>query len=65
MGRDDRLYEEAAALWRALYGEPPPIKADGSTMLDVIVSRGLPEVGYDRLRTPHLRSTNITMPGNA
>lgn len=61
MGRDERIYEEAVALWRELYGEPPAIQADGGTMLDVIM-RSLPEVNYERLRTPHLRPSNITMP---
>ncbi|WP_041372924.1 hypothetical protein [Phenylobacterium zucineum] len=61
MGREDRIYEEAAALWRALYGEPPPITADGGTMLDIIM-RTLPEAGYERLRTPHLRPTDVVMP---
>jgi len=47
--RQDRIYEEASALWRELFGEPPPIQADGSMMLDIIM-RSLPEKGYERLR---------------
>jgi hypothetical protein len=58
--RDDQITREAAALWRELYGEPPPIQADGATMLDVIL-RSMPELSYDRLRTPHLRPTNVTL----
>lgn len=58
MGREDRIYQEACALWRELYGEPPPAPdhgpADGALMLKIIMG-SLPEVGYDRLRTPHLR----------
>ncbi|MGA0605805.1 hypothetical protein ACO2Q0_07370 [Phenylobacterium sp. VNQ135] len=61
MGRDERIDEEAAALWRELFGEPPPVTADGPMMLDVIM-KSLPDMGYDRLRSPHLRSGDITMP---
>jgi hypothetical protein len=60
-GREDKIYEEAAALWRELYGEPPPIRADGAEMLDVIM-RTLPDMSYDRLRSPHLRPTTIAYP---
>ena len=63
MRRDDRIYQEAAALWRQLYGEPPP-KADGRKLLDLIM-KALPEANYDRLRTPHLRADNITLPKRA
>jgi hypothetical protein len=59
--RDDRIYEEAAALWRQVFGEAPPVRADGATMLDIIM-RSLPEQNYDRLRTPHMRPSNIAWP---
>jgi hypothetical protein len=61
MGREERIREEAAALWRELFGEPPPIRADGDMMLDAIM-KGLPDMGYQRLRSPHLRDNDITMP---
>ncbi|MCR5878222.1 hypothetical protein [Phenylobacterium sp. J367] len=61
--RDDQVQAEAAALWRALFGEPPPIQADGVTMLDVIM-KSLPEVAYDRLASPHLRPAQIARPRN-
>lgn len=61
MGRNDRIYEEAAALWRQLRGEAPPAEADGSTLLDMIV-QAAPAADYGRLSTPHLRPTNITFP---
>lgn len=62
MGRDERIQEEAAALWRELFGEPPPISADGAMMLDVI-TKSLPEMGYRRLRSPHLRGgEDVVMP---
>jgi hypothetical protein len=60
-GRDDRIYQEASALWRELYREPPPIRADGGMMLDII-TRTLPVEGYDRLRVPHLRERDVTLP---
>lgn len=59
--RDAQLQQEASALWRELFGEPPPIHADGGMMLDIIL-RSLPETRYDRLRSPHLRPTMIARP---
>jgi hypothetical protein len=59
--RDQRIHDEATALWRELYGQPPPIRADGATMLDVNM-RSLPEVSYDRLRSPYLRPSTLTGP---
>lgn len=61
MGREDRIYEEAAALWRQLYGEAPPREAGGMEILGMIVG-GLPDPDYERLATPHLRASNITFP---
>lgn len=58
--RDARIAAEAAALWRELYGEAPPA-VDGGSMLDMICAR-LPEADYNRLRTPHLRPSNIAFP---
>ncbi|MDE2485851.1 MAG: hypothetical protein KGO51_00485 [Alphaproteobacteria bacterium] len=60
-GRDERIYEEASALWREVFGEPPPIRADGSALLDVI-TKGLPEKPYDRLASPYLRPSQIARP---
>jgi hypothetical protein len=59
--RDDRLYDEAAALWRSLYGRAPPREADGHRILDLIVG-DLPEADYGRLNSPHLRPGAITFP---
>lgn len=61
MGREDRIYREAAALWRQLYGEPPPKGVPGAEILGMIVG-GLPDPNYQRLATPHLRASNITFP---
>jgi hypothetical protein len=55
------IYEEASALWHELFGEPPPIRADGATLLDVIM-KSLPERTYERLASPHLRPTQIRGP---
>ncbi|MBI1197868.1 MAG: hypothetical protein GC203_08390 [Phenylobacterium sp.] len=60
-GRDDRLYEEAAALWRSLYGDAPPRGVDGARILDLIVN-GLPEADYGRLASPHLRPGAVVFP---
>ncbi|MDB5449607.1 MAG: hypothetical protein JWQ46_2142 [Phenylobacterium sp.] len=60
-GREQQIYEEVSALWRELYGEPPPIRADGGTMLDIIM-RSLPDLSYERLRSPHLRASSMTFP---
>lgn len=60
-GRDERIQEEAAALWRELFGEPPPIRADGGTLLDII-TKSLPERDYDRLASPYLRPSQIARP---
>ncbi|HSV01679.1 MAG TPA: hypothetical protein VLI41_00610 [Phenylobacterium sp.] len=60
-GREDRIYEEAAALWRELYGEPPPVRADSRMMLDIIM-KSLPEKPYDRMASPYLRPSLIAGP---
>ena len=63
MRRDDKIYQEAAALWRELFRDPPPTKADGPKLLDLIMQR-LPNTRYERLRT--LRpSTGVVMPKRA
>lgn len=59
-GRNSRIYEEAAALWRELYGEPPPVR-DGVMLLDIITQQ-LPEAGYHQIRSPYLRPSTITGP---
>jgi hypothetical protein len=59
--RDQKISEEATALWRELFGEPPPIRADGSAMLEAIM-KSLPDSRYDRLRSPYLRPSAISGP---
>lgn len=60
-GRNQKIYEEAAALWRELFGEPPPVRADGATLLDAI-TKSLPEKSYERMTSPFLRPTQIHGP---
>ena len=60
-GRDNKVYEEAAALWRKLSSETQPAGADASTMLDLML-RALPPAGYERLANPHLRPTAVAFP---
>jgi hypothetical protein len=58
--RETKIYEEAAALWRELFGEQPPVR-DGVLLLDIITQK-LPTGEYDRLRSPYLRPSTITGP---
>ena len=60
--RDQRIYEEAAALWREVFGEPPPARADGPALL-AIITRSLGDTSYERLRSPFLRPSTIAGPG--
>ena len=60
--REQSIQDEAAALWRELFGEPPPIRADGATLLDVIM-KSLPERNYERLASPYLRPSQVRGPG--
>lgn len=59
--RDERIAEEAAALWREVFGAPPPPGADGAAMLKIITGK-LPNLRYDRMRSPFLRPSMITRP---
>jgi hypothetical protein len=60
--RDQRIYDEAAALWREIHGKAPPVRVGGPRLLDILM-RDLGEVPYDRLRSPHLRPATIAGPG--
>ncbi len=59
--RDQKIFEEASALWRQLYSEPPPCEADGPALLDMIMCR-LPDTSYGRLISAHMRSNNVVFP---
>ena len=59
--REQRIYEEAAALWRELFGEPPPLRTDGPTLL-AIITRCVGEATYQRLQSPFLRASTIAGP---
>ena len=60
-GREQRIYQEAVALWRELHGGAEPTADDGEEILDLITEM-LPDLGYDRLCSPHLRPSTITGP---
>ena len=51
--RDQRIYDEAAALWREVFQEQPPPLADGPTLL-AMITRDLGDATYQRL-TPAQR----------
>lgn len=59
--RQQRIYQEAAALWQEVFGEPPPPRMDGGKMLEII-TRSAGEMTYDRLRSPFLRASTIAGP---
>lgn len=59
--RDQKISEEAAALWLQLYREPPPPETDGRVLLQMIL-QGLPHTSYGRLVTPHLRPAAVVFP---
>ena len=59
--RDSRIHEEAVALWRTLFSEPPPQGAEGSVLLD-LAARRLPQTTYVRLSSPFLRPSTIIGP---
>lgn len=59
--REQRIYEEAVALWLEVFGEPPPGTADGTALLEIIAHAGGPP-SYERLHSPHLRPSTITGP---
>lgn len=62
--RDDKIYEEAIALWRELYSEPPPLDLSGRMILDRIMGN-LTESRYVRFSSAHLRPTNVAFPRRA
>jgi len=60
-GRETRIYEEAAALWRELHGGAEPTAAEGAEILATI-TKSLPTAGYHRICSPYLRPSTITEP---
>jgi hypothetical protein len=59
--REERIYLEAAALWRELHGDAAPPPADSEALLEIIMG-GLPAVDYERLCSPWLRPSTISGP---
>jgi hypothetical protein len=60
--RDEKLRDEAQALWRALSDAPPPADASGDDLLAALLSQIPAAPGYDRLRSPFLRPSQIARP---
>ena len=60
-GRDQKIYDEAVALWRQVYGEPPPRGMAGGDLLERLM-HDLPETRYARFASRHLRASEITFP---
>ena len=61
LGREDRIYEEAAALWRAVRGSAPPRDCDaGELILRVLQDMDLHD--YERLGEADRRSKQIAWP---
>lgn len=63
-GREDRIAREAEALWREVFGEPPSLRADGATLLDIIMRSTEPK-SYERLNRPSLRDSGLVFPRSA
>jgi len=59
--RDQRIHEEAAALWREVFGKPPPVRVGGPQLLEIITG-SMEAATYERLRSPHLRASTIAGP---
>jgi hypothetical protein len=56
--RDDRIYEEALALWRSVTDEPPPL-CDAQSLLDAAIQRAGVE-DYDRLQSEWLEDPALS-----
>jgi hypothetical protein len=56
--REDRIYEEALALWQAVSEGPPP-EGDGAFLLQAALTTAGAET-YDQLHSPWLRARAMT-----
>jgi hypothetical protein len=61
--KDDKIREEAAALWFATFGEAPSEDLDGSRMLEIVMQLQEPAT-YVRL-SPAARARGLTWPKGA
>jgi hypothetical protein len=59
--RDQRIYQEALALWQALYDEPPPAVASGSDLLAAVLT-AMSERGYSHLTSTSRHHRDIVLP---
>jgi hypothetical protein len=60
-GRDLKIYEEAAALWRSVRHTPPPSGYDGPGLL-MLLLQALDPGPYDRLADANRRAKQIAWP---
>ncbi|WP_091735554.1 hypothetical protein [Phenylobacterium immobile] len=60
--REQRLRDEAQALWRALRDGEPPVDASADDLLSTLLSQIPAAPSYDRLRSPYLRHSQIARP---
>jgi predicted metal-dependent HD superfamily phosphohydrolase len=58
--RANRIAEEVEALWLEVFHQAPPIEADASLMLDILIKH-LPVPEYDRLHSA-ARARNLVWP---
>jgi len=56
--REERIYEEALALWQVLSDDPAP-EADAATLLEAAIVRAGAET-YERIQSPWLRARVMT-----
>ena len=62
--RDERIEQEAAALWTALHEGPPPEGCSGADLLARAVETA-DVAQYERLSLPWLRDRNLVWPTQA
>ena len=61
--RPNRTAEEVEALWLEVFHHAPPIEADASLMLDILIKH-LPVADYDRLHSA-ARARNLVWPAGS
>ena len=59
--RDQQIYQEALALWRLLYDEPPPAVASGSDLLAAVLT-AMSKRDYSHLTSTSLHHRDIVLP---
>lgn len=59
--REQKIYQEALALWRQLYDEPPPPVASGSDLLAAVLT-AMSERSYAHLASTAEHGRDIVLP---